>query len=99
MLNDGKNLIGFDAETFLSDLQDGTVIQVCYPDGRRCRAEMASVTEAGVRDAWAQGALPMSPVPSRPAVSGHRPSDVGAGRAGAGATLHLIGQHHRAGPG
>ncbi len=50
ILNDGggDNLVGFDGETFLSDMQDRNVIEVSYPDGRRCRAEVAYVDEPGV---------------------------------------------------
>ncbi len=44
----GDNLVGFDGETFLSDMQDRNVIDVSYPDGRRCRAEFAYVDEPGV---------------------------------------------------
>ena len=50
VLNDdgGDNLVGFDGETFLSGMQEINVIAVSYPDGRRCRAEVAYVDEPGV---------------------------------------------------
>lgn len=48
-LNDdaGEALVGFDGETFLTDLRDRNVIEVSYPDGRRCRALLDHVPEPG----------------------------------------------------
>lgn len=45
---EGDALVGFDGETFLTDLQDRNLIEVSYPDGRRCRAAVAYVDEPGV---------------------------------------------------
>lgn len=49
ILNGGQDdfLVGFDGETFLSGLSDTNVIDVSYPDGRRCQATLGYADQPG----------------------------------------------------